>query len=196
MGIIVMIEEWRPVVGYEGLYEVSNTGQVRNYRGKLLRPGLNHNGYLKCVLCKKGKTKTIYIHRLVAQVFIPNPDNLPEVNHKDEVKSNNCVENLEWCNRKYNCNYGCAQDKRVKTNIINGRFKYSGQKSVEYNKERTKEYKKKYREKNREEIRETKRKWYEKNKEKIMEKKREYYENNKEKIREYMREYMKKRKNK
>ena len=191
-----MIEEWRPIVGFEGLYEVSNTGQVRNCRGKLLRPGLNHNGYLKCVLCKKGKTKTIYIHRLVAQAFLPNPDNLPQVNHKDEDKTNNSVDNLEWCNSKYNVNYGCAQDKRVKTNIINGRFKYSGQKSVEYNKERTKEYKKKYREKNREKIRETKRKWYEKNKEKIMEQKRVYYENNKEKIREYMREYMKKRKNK
>ena len=191
-----MIEEWRPIVGFEGLYEVSNTGQVRNCRGKLLRPGLNHNGYLKCVLCKKGKTKTIYIHRLVAQAFLSNPDNLPQVNHKDEDKTNNSVDNLEWCGAKYNVNYGCAQDKRVKTNIINGRFKYSGQKSVEYNKERTKEYKKKYREKNREKIRETKRKWYEKNKEKIMEQKRVYYENNKEKIREYMREYMKKRKNK
>ena len=186
-----MIEEWRPIVGFEGLYEVSNTGQVRNCRGKLLRPGLNHNGYLKCVLCKKGKTKTIYIHRLVAQAFIPNPQDLPQVNHKDEDKTNNSVDNLEWCSSKYNVNYGCAQDKRVKTNIINGRFKYSGQKSVEYNKERTKEYKKKYREKNREKIRE----WYENNKEKIMEQKREYYENNKEKIREYMREYMKKRKN-
>ena len=191
-----MIEEWRPIVGFEGLYEVSNTGQVRNCRGKLLRPGLNHNGYLKCVLCKKGKTKTIYIHRLVAQAFLLNPDNLPQVNHKDEDKTNNSVDNLEWCGAKYNVNYGCAQDKRVKTNIINGRFKYSGQKSVEYNKERTKEYKKKYREKNREKIRETKRKWYEKNKEKIMEQNRVYYENNKEKIREYMREYMKKRKNK
>lgn len=145
--------------------------------------------------CVKKVRPRQYIHRLVAQAFIPNPDNLPQVNHKDEVKLNNCVENLEWCNSKYNVNYGCAQDKRVKTNIINGRFKYSGQKSVEYNKERIKEYKKKYREKNREKIRETKRKWYEKNKEKIMEQKREYYENNKEKIREYMREYMKKRKN-
>ena len=186
-----MIEEWRPIVGFEGLYEVSNTGQVRNCRGKLLRPGLNHNGYLKCVLCKKGKTKTIYIHRLVAQAFLSNPDNLPQVNHKDEDKTNNSVDNLEWCDSKYNVNYGSAQDKRVKTNITNGRFKYNGYKSVEY-----REYKKKYREKNKEKIRETKRKWYEKNKEKIMEQKREYYENNKEKIREYMREYMKKIKNK
>ena len=191
-----MIEEWRPIVGFEGLYEVSNTGQVRNCRGKLLRPGLNHNGYLKCVLCKNGKAKTIYIHRLVAQAFISNPDNLPEINHKDEDKTNNRVDNLEFCDRKYNVNYGCAQDKRVKTNIINGRFKYSGQKSVEYNKERTKEYRKKNREKNREKHREYMRKWYDKNKEKIREQKREYYENNKEKIREYMREYMKKRKNK
>ena len=187
-----MIEEWRPIVGFEGLYEVSNTGQVRNCRGKLLRPGLNHNGYLKCVLCKNGKSKTIYIHRLVAQAFILNPDNLPQVNHKDEDKTNNSVENLEWCDQKYNVNYGCAQDKRVKTNIINGRFKYSGQKSVEYSKERKKEYRKKNREKHREYMR----KWYEKNKEKIREQKREYYENNKEKIRAYMREYMKKRKNK
>ena len=81
-----MIEEWRPIVGFEGLYEVSNTGQVRNCRGKLLRQGLNNNGYLKCVLCKKGKTKTIYIHRLVAQAFLLNPDNLPQVNHKMRIR--------------------------------------------------------------------------------------------------------------
>lgn len=172
-----MEEIWRPVVGYEGLYEVSSTGQVRNCRGKLLRPGPDHNGYLKCVLCKKGKTKTIYIHRLVAQAFIPNPMYLKQVNHKDEDKSNNNVDNLEWCTARYNVNYGCAQDKRVKTNIINGRFKFTGQESVEYRKK----YEKEYREKNREKRLEYHRLWYQRNKEKIREYDRLRYQKKKEK---------------
>lgn len=129
-----MIEEWRPIEGYEGLYEVSNTGQVRsldmyvksrygNYRlhkGKVLSPAKDTNGYLKVNLCYDGKDKIIRVHRLVAQAFIPNPDNLLEVNHKDEVKSNNCVENLEWCDRKYNINYGSRKDKVRDTKIKNG----------------------------------------------------------------------------
>ena len=183
------MEEWRPIVGFEGLYEVSNTGQVRNsVKGKLLSPGFDHNGYLKCVLSKKGKTKTIYIHRLVAQAFIPNPMCLKQVNHKDEDKSNNNVENLEWCDAKYNVNYGSAQEKRVKTNIINGKFKYTGHKKGEYHKE--------YYDENRDKINARRRKYYAEHKQEILEKNREYrekyYAEHMEEILEKSREYREK----
>ena len=105
-----MIEEWRPVVGYEGLYEVSNTGQVRSldryvktcygsyrlHKGKVLRPGIRPDGYLVVSL----QYRMFRVHRLVAEAFLPNPDNLPQVNHKDEDKTNNNVDNLEWCTRQ------------------------------------------------------------------------------------------------
>lgn len=87
-------------------YEVSNLGNVRNIKtGRVLKPAKHGLGYLHVVLCKNGKHKTITVHRLVAETFIPNPDNLPEVNHKDEDKTNNCIENLEWCTQIYNAQY-------------------------------------------------------------------------------------------
>ena len=129
-----MIEEWRPIVGYEGLYEVSNTGQVRSFdryvkysngrlhlhKGKVLSPIKDRDGYLQVNLCYSGRINSIKIHRLVAQAFIPNSDNLPYVNHKDEVKTNNSVDNLEWCDVKYNNNYGSRKDKARDTLIKNG----------------------------------------------------------------------------
>ena len=110
-----MREEWRPVVGYEGLYEVSNMGNVKslNYRGTgkegILKPYDDGHGYLKVMLSKEGKDKQYRINRLVAQAFIENPDNLPEVNHKDKVRTNNCVDNLEWCTTQYNVEYSKAK---------------------------------------------------------------------------------------
>ena len=110
-------EIWRDIEGYEGLYQVSNFGRVKslNYRRtckeKLLKAYKDKEGYLHVSLCKDGKTKTYSIHRLVAQEFIPNPYNLPQVNHKDENKTNNRVYNLEWCSVKYNINYG-TRNKR------------------------------------------------------------------------------------
>ena len=104
------MEEWRDIQGYEGLYMVSNLGRVKslNYhrtgKERIMKPSDNGHGYLFVVLCKDGKDKNCRINRLVAQAFLPNPDNLPEVNHKDENKYNNCVENLEWCDRSYNVN--------------------------------------------------------------------------------------------
>ena len=114
-----MEEEWRDIKGYEGYYQISNMGRVKslNYRrtGKegILKAGDNGHGYLFVVLCKDGKDNTCRINRLVAQAFIPNPDNLPEVNHKDENKKNNCVENLEWCSKSYNINYGTGIKRRA-----------------------------------------------------------------------------------
>lgn len=129
-----MMEEWRPVVGYEGLYEVSNTGQVRScsryyvnslgkrffLKGKILSLSDNGKGYLRTVLKKDNKESTKYIHRLVAEAFISNVDGLPAVNHKDEDKTNNIVENLEWCDNDYNDNYGTRNKRVIETKIKKG----------------------------------------------------------------------------
>ena len=104
-----MKEEWRDIEGYEGLYMVSNFGRVVSFQGcnpRIMKLGMTHKGYLHVGLQKNKQHKTIVVHRLVAKAFIPNPDNLPQVNHKDECKTNNRVDNLEWCTDKYNHNYG------------------------------------------------------------------------------------------
>ena len=104
-----------------GLYEVSNIdGKVRNVKtGRLLKPETARHGYLRVVLCKNRKHTTFSVHRLVAQVFIPNPDNLPVVNHINEDKTDNRVENLEWSTYKHNSEHSlnkkvrCIETKRV-----------------------------------------------------------------------------------
>lgn len=104
-----MEEIWKDIAGYEGLYQVSNLGRVKNIKsGIILKPAKNSAGYLHVHLTGN---KHYYLHRLVALAFIPNPHNYPEVNHKDENKENNCVDNLEWADRKYNCNYGTRNEK-------------------------------------------------------------------------------------
>ena len=116
-----MKEVWKDIQGYEGLYQISSLGNVKslnyNRTGKecILKYGINTNGYLIVVLSKNGKGKTFAIHRLVAQAFIENPENLPCVNHKDENKTNNCVNNLEWCSYEYNNNYGTGLERMLKT---------------------------------------------------------------------------------
>lgn len=118
------VETFLSVPGYEGLYEVSNLGNVKSLRsGRLMKRSLSHFGYEMTTLSKDGKQKTYLIHRLVALAFIPNPDNLEEINHKDEVKTNNSVENLEWCTRKYNLNYGTYRERMsaIKTGKPNPR---------------------------------------------------------------------------
>ena len=115
------MEEWKDVVGYEGLYKVSNKGNVlscnyyRNSKPHLMKPQKNSNGYLKVVLSKNKKSKQFTIHRLVALAFLPNPDNLEMVNHKDENPENNNIENLEWCSRSYNQVYSMNlhEDRRM-----------------------------------------------------------------------------------
>lgn len=110
-------EIWLPVKDYEGLYEDSNMGRVKSLKfGKerVLRAAKQSNGYLFVTLCKDGKKKNHLVHRLVATSFIPNPHNLPQVNHKDYNPLNNRVENLEFCDAKYNINYGSHNDKVAK----------------------------------------------------------------------------------
>ena len=93
--------QWRPVEGYEELYAVSDEGEVISYHK--LKPRENNAGYLAVVLCKANhKPKQHFIHRLVASAFLPNDDNLLQVNHKDKDRHNNNVENLEWCTPKDN----------------------------------------------------------------------------------------------
>lgn len=103
------------VAGYEGLYAVTNCGKVWSYRkNTFLKPFLAR-GYFKVRLCKDGDNKQILVHRLVAEAFLPNPQKLPQINHKDENKKNNCVDNLEWCDIKYNINYGRHNEKVAKS---------------------------------------------------------------------------------
>jgi hypothetical protein len=109
------MEEWRDIDGYEGLYQVSNLGNVRSfYSNKTLKGGTDLGGYKIVSLRKNMTQKTKTVHRLVATAFIPNPDNLPCINHIDENKNNNSVNNLEWCTHQYNNTYGTFTERRIK----------------------------------------------------------------------------------
>ena len=181
-----MIEEWRSIEGYEGLYEVSNTGRVRsldrydnrNYfrKGKVLSPGKDTVGYLFVILTCNGKRKAINVHRLVAKAFIENPDNLPQVNHKDEDKTNNNVDNLEWCTAKYNNKYGSRKDKVRESKLKSGYWTGLSRK----------EYLKKYYQENRDRIceqqKENHHRYYQENRDRICEQHKEYYRKKKEQI--------------
>ena len=105
-------EIWKDVVGYEDLYRVSNYGQVwSNRRQRLLKQEKNRLGYMIVFLSSNNKRKAFCVHRLVAIAFIPNPNSYREINHKDENKGNNYVDNLEWCTRTYNVNYGTGRQR-------------------------------------------------------------------------------------
>lgn len=133
-----MIEEWRDIKGYEGLYQVSSEGRVkslerkvshrdreRTIKERILKPGINRGGYLKINLYTDGKPKTLIVHRLVASAFVPNPDDKPEVNHVDEDKSNNRACNLEWVTAKENANHGTRNErigKQVSQYTLGGEF--------------------------------------------------------------------------
>ncbi len=119
------MEIWKDIEGYEGYYQISNLGRVKSLKRVILKSDgktktiperirathKDHLGYERLCLQKDGKQELKKIHRLVAIAFIPNPDNLPVVNHKDENPSNNKVDNLEWCTQKYNSNYGTRNEK-------------------------------------------------------------------------------------
>ncbi|WEA58261.1 NUMOD4 domain-containing protein [Pediococcus pentosaceus] len=119
-------EIWRPVAQFETEYGVSSFGRVRSlehfdqsgrfHKGKILKPKLNGRGYLQVNLCDSGRSIYPSIHQLVAIAFISNPFNYSEVNHKDENKLNNHVENLEWCSHQYNANYG-TRNRRISSTL-------------------------------------------------------------------------------
>ena len=127
-----MIELWKDIANYEGSYQISNLGRVKSLsrsiydsrgyiihrKGKIKKPSFDKNGYPQIGLCKNGTVITRKIHRLVAEAFIPNPENKPEINHKDEDKTNNCVDNLEWVTEKENVNYGYGAKRRAKSNQL------------------------------------------------------------------------------
>ena len=116
-----MTEIWKDVPGYEGVYKISNLGRVLSLKwagkhgahpdGLIRKQRTDNCGYKYVNLCNHCKHKRMSVHRLVAMAFIPNPDNLPQVNHKDEVRDNNHVDNLEWCTVVYNQNYGHRREK-------------------------------------------------------------------------------------
>ena len=112
-----MKELWKDIKGYEGLYKISSYGRVKslgndkNRKEKILSSKSNREGYVRVYLFKDGKGKMYRVHRLVAEAFIPHPNNYPIINHKDEDKSNNIVSNLEWCTQEYNINYGTRNKK-------------------------------------------------------------------------------------
>lgn len=120
-----MEEVWKNIEGYDD-YQVSNLGRVKStqyHNGtyeRLLKPCKDKYCYLSVRLYKNGKGKMNKVHRLVAQAFLDNPDNLPFINHRDECKTNNVVENLEWCDRKYNNTYG-SRNQRIADKLINGK---------------------------------------------------------------------------
>ena len=130
-----MEEIWKPIPGYEGRYEVSSHGRVRSLtrtiklkgpigqdvlrtiQGQIHKPNLQKNGYFLIGLQKSPtERKYFHIHRLVALAFIPNPQHLPQINHKDEVRTNHHVENLEWCSCKYNMHYNGRIERFAKSN--------------------------------------------------------------------------------
>ena len=137
------IEIWKDYKNYEGLYQASNLGRMRSLdrwvsskngsmrfiKGRILKPVTGSNDYLKVNLYKNNKQKTYLVHRIIAEAFIEIPEELKQyigtaylqVNHKDENKQNNNVSNLEWCNSKYNCNFG-TRNERVIAKNTNGKL--------------------------------------------------------------------------
>ena len=113
-----MIEIWKPIDGYES-YSVSSLGRIKSTKQwhgtseRILRCGISKKGYSIVALCNNGKSKSFTVHRLVAKAFIPNPNNYDQINHINENKTDNRMENLEWCDGKYNMNYGTRTAKQI-----------------------------------------------------------------------------------
>lgn len=112
------MEIWKPIQGFEGIYEISNYGNCRRVGKRNIAPKIERNGYVRFHLSKDNKPTTILAHRAVAVAFIENPNGYRTVNHKDENKANNCIDNLEWCNMHYQNTYGNGAVNRNKAKEI------------------------------------------------------------------------------
>lgn len=127
------VEVWKDIPEYEGLYQASTFGKIRSLdryvnnrfknilrKGKILKPSKSKNGYLRVVLMKDGIKKYYSVHRIVAKTFLPNNLKLEQINHKNEIKTDNRIENLEWCTVSYNKRYSIA--KKVDQFDSNGNY--------------------------------------------------------------------------
>ena len=147
-----MQEIWKDIKGFEGLYKVSNLGKVKRIKRKIknqyifkgekdinyiLKGNKNQKGYLQVKLFKDDEAKNYLIHRLVAETFIPNPNNYSQINHIDENKQNNCIDNLEWCTCNYNNNYG-TKKQRLKLNHNPIIYNYVRKPVIQYDKDMNK----------------------------------------------------------
>lgn len=120
------MEIWKDIEGYEGLYQISSEGRVKslgngksnNSKERILKSRKDKDGYLLVNLYKEGKMRSYLVHRLVAQAFLENPNNLPQVNHRNEYKTDNRVENIEYCDCSYNINFGTRNERVVKAESI------------------------------------------------------------------------------
>ena len=194
-----MKEIWKDIIGFEGIYEISNLGRIRRIKnGRILSTRRSDGWYITVTLYKDKKRYGKLLHRLVSEAFIPNPDNLLEVNHRDEDKTNNRVDNLEFCDHKYNVNYGTIKDRIRDTKLKNGHIneEYSGLDKKSYgkkyyqdHKEEIKEYNKKYREEHKEEHKEEIMKYKETHKEDKNEYGKKYREEHKEYFKKYREEH-------
>lgn len=137
-----MKEEWRDILGYENYYQISNLGRVKSLdyidkrgwkrKSKKLKYNIDRNGYVRVKLTNSKGQKYYQVHRLVAQAFIPNPNNLPQVNHKDSIRNNNCVNNLEWITCSENNKYAYNCGKRTKKF---GKDNHRSKKIIQYTKD-------------------------------------------------------------
>ena len=119
------MEIWKDIEGYEGLYQVSNMGRVKSLhfnKEKIIKPIKDKKGYLRISLSKNGKSKCFSIHRLVAKAFVDGYEEGLDVNHINEIKTDNRAKNLEWCTKEYNCNYG-TRNNRIKIKNLNSNGK-------------------------------------------------------------------------
>lgn len=175
-------ELWEVIKDFP-MYEVSSLGRVKShYSGRILKPFPVWNDYLKVILCKDGKVYTKSVHRLVGQAFIPNPDNLPCIDHINGVKTDNRLCNLRWCSYKENSNYDNHKpySEEQKARLRDCYYR---------NRESRIEQVKQYQQDNKEQISEQIKQYYQQHKEEKLEKMKQYYQTHKEQISEQKKQY-------